>query len=74
MRPTVVGVFDKYAAAQRAAQQLRDSGFSDSVFVTDEIQEASPDAGSRPREGGAAPSRACAGSSPTCSATTTAAK
>lgn len=50
MRQTVVGVFDKYASAQRAAQQLRDSGFADSVFVTDEIQE-SPDAGSRPREG-----------------------
>jgi uncharacterized protein (TIGR02271 family) len=51
MRQTVVGVFDKYSAAQRAAQQLRDSGFGDSVFVTEEVQEASPDVSSRPREG-----------------------
>ena len=51
MRQTVVGVFDKYSAAQRAAQQLRDSGFGDSVFVTEELQEASPDVSSRPREG-----------------------
>jgi len=36
MKQTVVGVFDQYAAAQHAAQQLRSSGFADSVFVTDE--------------------------------------
>lgn len=36
MRQTVVGVFNKYSAAQQAAQDLRDSGFGDSVFVTGE--------------------------------------
>lgn len=38
MRQTVVGVFDRYAAARQAAQQLRDSGFADSVYVTDELE------------------------------------
>jgi hypothetical protein len=38
MRQTVVGVFDRYAAARQAAQQLRDSGFEDSVYVTDELE------------------------------------
>ena len=37
MRQTVVGVFDRYAQAQHAAQQLRDSGFAESVFVTEEL-------------------------------------
>ena len=37
MRQTVVGVFDRYANARQAAQQLRDSGFGDSVYVTDEV-------------------------------------
>ena len=40
MRQTVVGVFDRYANARQAAQQLRDSGFADSVFVTDEVGAA----------------------------------
>ena len=36
MKQTVVGVFDRYAQAQHAAQQLRESGFGDSVYVTEE--------------------------------------
>jgi len=40
MRQTVVATFERYAAARHAAQQLRDSGFGDSVFVTDEINDA----------------------------------
>jgi uncharacterized protein (TIGR02271 family) len=39
MKQTVVGVFDKYATAQHAAQELRSSGFADSVFVTEEPGE-----------------------------------
>lgn len=38
MRQTVVGVFDRYAQAQHAAQQLRESGFGDSVFVTEDVE------------------------------------
>jgi hypothetical protein len=37
MRQTVVGVFERYATARQAAQQLRESGFGDSVTVTDEV-------------------------------------
>lgn len=37
MRQTVVGVFNRYAEAQHAAQQLRESGFGDSVFVTESL-------------------------------------
>ncbi len=37
MRQTVVGVFDRYADARQVAQKLRDSGFGDSVFVTDDL-------------------------------------
>lgn len=44
MRQTVVGVFDRYASAKQAAQQLRDSGFGDSVFLTDDVS-AAPGAG-----------------------------
>jgi uncharacterized protein (TIGR02271 family) len=40
MKQTVVGVFDRYAQAQHAAQQLRDSGFGDSVFVTEQPADA----------------------------------
>lgn len=40
MKQTVVGVFDRHAAARLAAQQLRESGFGDSVYVTDEVQGA----------------------------------
>lgn len=46
MRQTVLGVFDRSAAARAAAQQLRDSGFGDSVQVTDELDSvgaAAPD-------------------------------
>ena len=39
MRQTVVGVFDRYSAAQQAAQQLRDSGFGDSVYVTEQLDD-----------------------------------
>lgn len=38
MRQTLVGVFDRYADAQRAAQQLRSSGFADSVYVTEDTE------------------------------------
>jgi uncharacterized protein (TIGR02271 family) len=38
MRQTVVGVFDRYAQAQHAAQQLRESGFGDSVYVTEDVE------------------------------------
>lgn len=41
MKQTVVGVFDRYAQAQHAAQQLRESGFGDSVFVTEEYSASS---------------------------------
>lgn len=50
MRQTVVGVFNKYSAAQQAAQDLRDSGFGDSVFVTEEASATTRLAG-EPREG-----------------------
>jgi hypothetical protein len=40
MKQTVVGVFDRHAQAHAAAQRLRDSGFGDSVFVTDEADAA----------------------------------
>lgn len=40
MKQTVVGVFDRYAEAQHAAQQLRESGFGDSVYVTDDPEVA----------------------------------
>lgn len=40
MRQIVVGTFERHAIARRAAQQLRESGFGDSVFVTDEISNA----------------------------------
>lgn len=43
MRQTVVGVFDRYAAARQAAQKLRDSGFGDSVYVTDDMGSVGPD-------------------------------
>ncbi len=39
MRQTVVGVFNRYAEAQHAAQQLRESGFGDSVYVTESLGE-----------------------------------
>lgn len=39
MRQTVVGVFDRHATARQAAQQLRDSGFGDSVWVTDALDD-----------------------------------
>ena len=44
MRQTVVGVFERYATARQAAQQLRESGFGDSVYVTDEITAVEGDA------------------------------
>ena len=52
MRQTVVGVFDRHATARQAAQQLRDSGFGDSVWVTEAIDDdrAPGAAGSAPRE------------------------
>jgi uncharacterized protein (TIGR02271 family) len=50
MRQTVVGVFNKYSAAQQAAQDLRDSGFGDSVFVTEEVSAETRPA-SEQREG-----------------------
>jgi hypothetical protein len=37
MRQTVVATFDRYAEAKQAANLLRDSGFRDSVYVTDEV-------------------------------------
>lgn len=40
MKQTVVGVFDRYAQAQHAAQQLRESGFGDSVFVTEDVDSS----------------------------------
>jgi uncharacterized protein (TIGR02271 family) len=39
MRQTVVGVFEKYSAAQHAAQTLQTTGFADSVFITDEVDD-----------------------------------
>jgi uncharacterized protein (TIGR02271 family) len=42
MRQIVVATFDRYAAAKQAANQLRDSGFGDSVYLTDEIGSAEP--------------------------------
>lgn len=45
MKQTVVGVFDRYSQASEAARQLRDSGFGDSVYVTEE--PASSTAGAR---------------------------
>lgn len=39
MGQTVVGVFDRYAEAERAAQQLRESGFEDSVQVTERLDD-----------------------------------
>lgn len=50
MRQTVVGVFDRYAAARQAAQKLRDSGFGDSVFVTDDLGSVELDKGGAPAE------------------------
>ncbi len=52
MRQTVVGVFDRHATARQAAQQLRDSGFGDSVWVTDAIDgdRAGEASDSAPRE------------------------
>jgi uncharacterized protein (TIGR02271 family) len=50
MRQTVVGVFDKYSAAKQAAQDLRDSGFGDSVYVTEEVS-ATTSAPAQQREG-----------------------
>ena len=41
MRQTVVGVFDRYAAAQHAARSLQSSGFADSVFVTEAVDDSS---------------------------------
>jgi hypothetical protein len=55
MRQTVVGVFERYATARQAAQQLRESGFGDSVYVTDEvasIEGEAPDAGHESRDDG----------------------
>jgi uncharacterized protein (TIGR02271 family) len=40
MRQTVVATFDRYAAAKQAANELRDSGFGDSVYLTDEVGSA----------------------------------
>jgi hypothetical protein len=53
MRQTVVGVFDRYSAARQAAQQLRESGFGDSVYVTDEVAGVEGEArkaGDEPRD------------------------
>ena len=55
MKHTVVGVFDRYAQAQHAAQQLRESGFGDSVYVTEEHaggDASSSASGSAPRDEG----------------------
>ena len=55
MKQTVVGVFDRYAQAQHAAQQLRESGFGDSVYVTEEHAgggASSSASGSAPRDEG----------------------
>lgn len=55
MRQTVVGVFDRHATARQAAQHLRDSGFGDSVWVTDAIDDdhavGATDTASREQEG-----------------------
>ena len=40
MRQIVVGTFERRAIATQVAQQLRESGFGDSVFVTDEVSRA----------------------------------
>lgn len=53
MRQTVVGVFNRYAEAQHAAQQLRESGFGDSVYLTESLGED----GSAGTSTGAAPER-----------------
>lgn len=44
MRQTVVGVFDKYTAAQQAAHTLQTTGFADSVFISEAM--AGPPSGS----------------------------
>ena len=40
MGQIVVGTFERHSVARQAAQQLRESGFGDSVFVTDEVSNA----------------------------------
>jgi hypothetical protein len=40
MRHTIAAKFDRHAAARQAAQALRQSGFSDSLVVTDETGSA----------------------------------